>query len=373
MKVTKWAGAHLVPALLLGGATALLTASGGFAYSEHAVVKVFVVPQRVQVDDVALDSALRSTRLVASATETLQVTSNVVAVPATAATGRVTFMCSPMTLCPNGYTVPAGTVLESTAGVEYRTLSSVSFPSCAPSSPVTITALAPGSAGNAAVGGIAYARVPSYIHVTNPWPVVGGADAYSLPVVDEPSVDAALKTLIDKVSSELPAQLQAKAGGLTYLTTGPASLTTGGDYRIGSHAPTFTVQVSGTLTAVAFPTGGARELMRRALSRRVPTGYELAPEQITASFSLQPAAPAADAAVRGAASGYMIPAINARALAASIRGKSLTAAANMARRASADGGSPQIQMTPVAMPWLPVVADHISVLIVVEPDSIIRR
>src|SRR5690348_10657200 len=135
MKVAKWAGSHLVPALLLGTALLIVAGSGSLAYSERAVVKLFVAPRQVQVHDVALTN-LQTTKLVASVTETQQVAAGIETLPASVATGRVTFMCSPMTSCPNGYTVAAGTVVESTSGAEYRTLSTVSFPSCAPSSPV---------------------------------------------------------------------------------------------------------------------------------------------------------------------------------------------------------------------------------------------
>jgi hypothetical protein len=205
--------------------------------------------------------------------------------------------------------------------------------------------------------------------VTNPWPITGGADARSLPVVQQSSVDAAIKSLMNKVSSELPAQLQAKANGLGYVTTGAASYTTGGNYRVGDHAPFVTVQVTGTQSAIAFPAADARAHLRQALSRQVPSGYELAPDEISASFSARPATATSDAAVTGSASGYMIRAIDVRALADGLRGQSVTAADALLRRASEDG-APQIRMSPVAMPYLPMMADHISVLIVVAPEAL---
>lgn len=359
--------AGLIPALMLATTTTLVAASGAVAYSEHAVVTLFVAPQRVHVENVAV----ASTPLVVSVTESQEVTSTQVAIPASAASGRVTFMCSPMTLCPNGYTVAAGTVVESAQGVQYRTLSTVSFPSCAPSSPVTVTALYSGSAGNASAGEVVYARVPGYIHVTNPWPITGGADARSLPVVQQSSVDAAVKTLMSKVNSELPAQLQAQADGLSYVTTGAASFTTGGHYRVGDHAPAFTVQVTGTLSALAFPATGAQALVRQALAREIPSGYQLAPEEMSTSFTAMPASASSDAAVMASASGDMIPAVDVRALADGLRGQSVTAAGDLLRRASTNG-TPQIRMSPVAMPYLPMVADHISVLIVVVPETLTR-
>ena len=235
----------------------------------------------------AAASDLKTTPLVATVTESQQVASSVVAVPASAATGRVTFMCSPMSLCPNGYSVPAGTVLESTRGAEYRTLSAVSFPSCAPSSPVAITALTAGAAGNASAGTVVYGPLPSYIHVTNPWPVGGGADAHTLPVVAQSDVDAAVRTLTARAAAELPTKLQAEAGGLSYVATGAPSFKVGGDFRVGAHTPAFTVSVTATQDALAFFGAGARDVLRQALSRHVPAGYRLASDQIDARIPRQ--------------------------------------------------------------------------------------
>lgn len=62
----------------------------------------------------------------------------------------------------------------------------------------------------------------------------------------------------------------------------------------------------------------------------------------------------------------MIPSIDTAVLAASLRGQSVSSAGDALRRASA-GGAAKIQITPVAMPWLPIFAGNISVQVVVQP------
>ena len=355
---------HLVPTVLLGISLALLAGSGGVVYTERAVVRVSVVAQRVQVEDVAL---AQTTRLTASVTESQRVTSSQVAVPATAATGFVTFMCSPMTSCPSGYTVAAGTLLESASGAEYRTLGFASFPSCAPSSPVPIRALSAGASGNATAGAVAYGAIPPYIHVSNPWPVTGGADAGTRPLVAKSDIDAARSALVTRATAQLQAKLQSEAAGLSYIPTGAPTIAVASNAAAGANSPAFTVTVTATQDALAFKSDAAQSQLRQALTRQIPAGFRLVSEKIDTTYALTPGG----STVSGSASGYMIPAVDAGALATRLRGQTLSAATADLLRVTG-GGSVQIQTAPAAMPWLPMLADHISVLEIAEPAPIRR-
>ena len=360
---------NLIRAFVVGGALAVLITSGSLLSSERAVVKVTVTPKPVQVADVALNGGsggfdLATTPLTTSVTESQKVKSTLMPVAATTAAGRVTFWCSPMSSCPSGYTVAAGTLVESLAGVEYRTLSTVSFPSCAPSSPAGIRALSAGAAGNADAGAVVYGQLPGYIHVTNSSPIAGGADARTIPLVRQADVDAASRTLTAHVSSQLTAQLQAEAGGLAYVGTGAPAFRTFSDSPVGSTAPTFTVTVTGTLNAVAFSTVSAQAVLRRALSQRVAAGYHLTADPIDATFSLQ-----AGTVLRASAKGYVIPTVDTAAVVRNIRGQSVASANDLLRR-QLTAGTPDIQITPFALPWLPIFADHITVVVVAEPDPL---
>lgn len=349
----------LIGAYLLVGPVAALVGLSFLGYSEHAVVKLTVAAQQVQVENVQL-SQLATTQIQASATEEQTVTSAVVQLPASVAAGQVTFWCSPMTSCPNGYTVAAGTVLASTTGAQYRTLSAAGFPSCAPSSPVAVTALSAGAGGNAGPGTVVYGQFPSYIHVSNVSAIGGGADPRSVPVVQQADVDAASSSLTARVSAELGPKLRAQAGALSYLAIGAPAFTTTSDAHAGDSAPTFTVTVTGTMRAVAYSATAADALLRHLLSQNVAAGYELTQAPIKATYSAQ-----ATGELSGSASGFAVPSVDQRALATAVRGESPSQA--LARIDQAvPGAAADVRITPIALPWLPMLSDHISFVVVIR-------
>jgi hypothetical protein len=351
----------VVSLLALGGA------AGSLVAVERAVVTISVQPTAVRVDDVPLTNgparhALATTHLEATATETQTIPIPTRQVPATAAAGYVYFWCSPMTSCPNGFTVHAGTRLTSRGGASYLTETSTAFPSCQPSGMVAILAVAPGAAGNAGAGAVTYGQLPSYIHVTNSAPITGGSDARVVPIMQQSTIDSAQQALAAKVASDLSAELRAKAGPLTYLPAGSPALTFAADARPGSAAPTVTVTVSGTQSAVAFSDAESLNLLRSALARRAPDGYVIAAAVVTATYRLD----AATGGVTGAATAYAVPEVDTASLAAALRGQGLSQATATLRRA-VPGGTVTIRTAPFASPWLPVLADHISVILADEP------
>ena len=354
----------LVAAYLLAGPAAVTAALGFLAYGEHAAVTVTVVAQRVQVQNAPLGGGnqgggLVTKQIVASAGEQQTVTSSVVQLAATTATGQVTFMCSPMTSCPNGYTVARGTLLESTAGVEYQTLSSASFPSCAPSSPVSVQAVTAGSAGNAAGGTVVYGQFPSYIHVDNASPIVGGADSRSVHVVQQSDIDTASTALMARVSSDLTAKVRTQAAGLSYLTYAAPAFSTSSDAPVGADAPTFTLTVAGTVHAIAYSARDADALLRRALLQSAPAGYRLTSDRIDATYSVQ-----STGEIVGSATAFAVPSVSTKTLANAIRGQSLSAARTQVGH-SVPGAVSDIQITPFALPWLPVLSGNISIAVAV--------
>lgn len=350
----------LVSAYLLAGPAAVLAVVGFLAFGEHAAVTVTVAAQRVQVQNAPLGGGLVTKQIVATASKQETVTSGTVQVAASLATGQVSFMCSPMTSCPNGYTVARGTLLESTSGAAYRTLSSASFPSCAPSGPVSVQAVTAGSAGNAAPGTVVYGQFPGYIHVGNPSPIVGGTDAHVVHVVQQADIDTASTELAARVSSELTAKVKAEAGNLSYLTSGAPTFSTSSDAHAGDGAPTFTVTVTGTAHAIAYSARDANALLRRALTQAAPAGYRLTSDPIDATYSVQPGGQ-----ITGSAEGFAAPSVSTKTLANALRGQSLSEARAQVGH-SVPGGSSDIRITPWSLPWLPVLSDHISIAVVVR-------
>ena len=358
----------LLSAYLVGGPLAVLVALGFLVYGEHAVVKVTVTAQRLQVANVPLaggaDTAgLATQQISASASEQQMVASGVVQLPARPATGLVSFMCSPMTSCPNGYTVVAGTLLKSTSGAEYRTLSTASFPSCAWSSPVGVAALTAGAAGNAAPGALVFGRFPSYVHVDNALAIAGGTDPHSAHLVQQSDVNAASSVLTARVSAELNSKLQTRAGSLSFVTAGAPAFSTTSSARAGDSAATFTVTVTGTIHAIAYSASDAGALLRGALSQRVAPGYRLTTAPIDATYSMQPGG-----LFTGSAAAYEVPSVDPGALAAALRGQSLSEATSRIDQ-SVPNGAAGIQVTPFAVPWLPMLSDHISVVVVTRPAA----
>ena len=357
---TTWSGVRLLGVGVLGAMLAVVAAGASVLYTERAVVKLSLPSKHVAVTDAVLNGsargALATTELTASVTEQQTGTSSSTSLPASTATGWVKFWCSPMTSCPSGYTVGAGTILESVSGVRYATESAASFPSCAPSSMIAVYALTPGSSGNASAGAVVYGQVPGYIHVTNPGAVAGGADPRTISIVQQSQIDALVAPLKAKVAGELAAQLKSSAGKLDYFTTGAPSFTVTSDHRAGDNAATFTVSVAGTLQATAFAADAARAVVIGDLARQVPAGYRLVKGSFDVTYSLQ-----AESVV-GSASGYMTPVIDDAALAANLRGLTSSQAETWLRQ-TVPGATLQIQTSPAGMPRLPLLTDHISIAV----------
>lgn len=344
-------------ALALGGAIGTLISV------EQAVVRISVAPTPVRVTGVVLNgaaagSSLSTTRLEASATDSLTVTSTTRQLPATFASGYVSFWCSPMTSCPNGYTVPAGTLLGSVSGAQYMTEGAASFPSCQPSSLIAIRAATAGAGGNTAAGTVLYGALPSYIHVHNSAWIAGGYNARTVPVVQQSDIDSAATTLSARLATELQAKLRSEAGLLSYLPVGSPTFQTTTDARAGDTAPTVTVTVTGSARGVAFSTAGAKTVLSRLLQARTAEGFELTPDAITAAYSVDPST----GTLTATASGYALPAVDAHALTVAMRGESLSQATARLEQV-VPGSTVDIRVAPLAMPWLPMLADHITLVV----------
>ena len=93
-------------------------------------------------------------------------------------------------------------------------------------------------------------------------------------------------------------------------------------------------------------------------------GYQLTSDPIDATFSLQ-----AGGVLRASAKGYAIPTVDTAALVRNIRGESIASANDRLHR-QLTAGTPDIRITPFAMPWLPVFADHITVVVLAEPNPL---
>jgi hypothetical protein len=361
---------RLLPAYLLSITVALVAALGSLLYMEKATVKLSVIPQRLSTD-VTISGGLsgfdlRTTQLQAALTESQTIPTSTVPIAATPAIGQVVFACSPA--CAGGYTVPTSTVVATAKGVQYQTQSSVTIPATGPADPVTVRATLPGPAGNTATATVTVivSHLQSNVHVTNPNAITGGADARNAMVVQQSDFDAGRAALIARVTSDLDAKLSAQASGLSYATSGPPTFNTTSDFNVGDETPHFTITVMGLERAVAFSQLEADALLRNALEHKIPAGYQLTPDPVLTNYRIEAASPTGEVTIDGSATGYLIPRLSTETLKGQLRAATLSAARSRLQLA-APGSTVDIHITPVAWPWLPMIADHISLDVILEP------
>jgi hypothetical protein len=361
---------QLYRAYLLAGAVALVAALGSLLYTERAVVKVSVPPKRLDASLTITGGltgyALVTKQLDAQATESLKVLTSTLPIPATPAVGQAVFSCSPA--CPGGYPVPAGTVIATKAGVQYKTQSLVNIPDNGPAPSVTISAIQPGSAGNTPSGTVTVivSHLPTNLHVTNPSAIAGGTEGRKAQVVEQADFDAAKLLLTTKVSLELNGQLATEAAGLTYAMPAPPNITSTSDFNVGDETPAFTVKVSGTARAIGFSSSEAEALLHSALTDKIPAGFQLTADPVRTTYRIQAVAPSGQVTITGSAVGYVVPNVKTRTLTTQLRGMTLSQARSQLQH-SVPNSTIDIRITPVSVPWLPMFADHIALNVVLEP------
>jgi hypothetical protein len=272
----------------------------------------------------------------------------------------VVFTCSPS--CPGGASVPSGTVVATTGGVQYKTQGMTNIPSSGQSPSTTVSAATAGIAGNTGPNTVTVivTPMPPNLHVNNPTAIAGGFEGRKAHVVEQPALDATRQTLSVKAIADLAAQVQANAGALTYATAGSPVLMITSDYQAGDETPAFTVTVTGTVRAVAFASSDAEALLRTALGNKVPAGFKLIAEQpVRTIYTIEAVSPDGQVTITGSSVGYAVPNVSAHTLAMQLRGTSLGEARNRIQHRMPNTGV-DIRITPLALPWLPMFADHIS-------------
>ncbi|TME02650.1 MAG: hypothetical protein E6I61_10185 [Chloroflexi bacterium] len=195
----------------------------------------------------------------------------------------------------------------------------------------------------------------------------------STQVIQQSDFDAVRNALSVKVTNELGAALYAKSQGNLYVGDSQPDITVTSDHNVGDETPLFTITVSGAIGATAFSERDANVLMLAALKAKVPSGQELTDDPVQFIFQGRQVGPNADVLVTGddvlvtgKADGYIVPKLSPQSLTSQIRGLSPTDAASSLQR-TAPRSRVEIRTSPGAMPLLPVIADHISLTIVVEP------
>jgi hypothetical protein len=358
----------------------LVAAFASLPLTETAAIKIAVPPQRLETS-VAMNSGgtanLAVQHLDAQVTDTAQgtATSTISLAPRSASGAvKLLFVCTIRPPCGLPWTAPAGLILVTPHGLKYVTESAATFTvGTGQYQTVGIHATTAGAAGNAGMG--TQATIAN-----NPRPVgtvggvltaqylyaAGGTDAGMAQVIQQADLDAARTALAAKVTDELFSAMLNKAKGMAYIVDGPPALDFKSDHGVGEQGPTFTVTMTGELGARAFSDTAAQAILRAALQPLVLPGYELAPGSIQANYQFAQASGNAPVLVTADAVGYALPKISTSKVSAKLTGLSLSDAHS---RLGHDfpGSFVEIRTRPLAMPWLPLLAEHISLAITIEP------
>lgn len=371
-------------ARLIGLAAVVLVSAAGagtvvaFLFSiETATIRI-TTPDSYVETTAAVHGALtggefKTERLQAALTESANGTATGVAqTTASYATGYVVFnssYCLPSTYCPPPPAKPgyeACRVNPAGGAWCYILQSAVT---CYCGERVPVRARGPGSTFNAPANSVNYVGcINPYVTVDNPAPITGGADPSSSPVVQQSDLDTVRAALNSQLTADLQSALQQKARDLDYIADAAPALTVSSDVPAGAHNGTFRVTVAGTLGATAFADADAKALLANALVNRVPAGYKLnGPAQIT-DYQIQTSGSEGDVNVTGRARGYIIPKVSISSLRSRLRGLDSGAARRLIQTV-APGSAVDLGFAPAPAPWLPLNADHITIVIVVPQKA----
>lgn len=359
---------QLVVAYVLSAVAVLVAAGASILLVETATVKLSVPPKRVAAL-VTLSSGLPTQQITANVTDSQQGVGSTVQIGAKYASGQVVFHCSPA--CQNAVTLPAGTLITSAKSLGYATQSAVTLTATFDSTPVGVRATAPGASWNAEASTLTI--VPNgpdaNLHVTNPAAIAGGADSRIVQAIQQSDFDAVRNVLTAKVNDELVAALMVNAAGMKYVADPAPAITITSDHNVGDEVATFSITMTGTIGAIAFSESQAQALLRSALQAQISSSEVLTNDPIQAVYQVGDGGAASHAVLIAKAGGFAIPKLSTQSLRAQIRGLTPAQAAR-SLQSQAPGSTVEIRISPNAIPWLPVVGDHISITVVAQPGLV---
>jgi hypothetical protein len=231
---------------------------------------------------------------------------------------------------------------------------------------VNVRATAAGTTANVASGtvNVIVSHLPSNLHVTNPKSISGGAAAWPAGVVSQADYDALRLILTGRATSDLAGKLKDQAAGMSYVTQGEPTVGSSSDYNVGDKTAAFTITVTAHLSGIGFAKSDARALLVQALSGKVPAGYQLTSDPVRTTYRIVGSSvKSGSVLVAGTAIAYAVPRPATTKLLAELRGLSVVEARSRLQR-SMPGGTIDIHLSPVAVPWLPMLTDHITMEVI---------
>jgi len=353
---------QLIRGIILSAIVVLVAALGSLLYAETASVKVVLVPHKLTLNKTLTESDLKTQPIEATVTMTQRGTASTILIDPTFAGGKVVFSCPK---CTNQITLATGRLVSTSKSLGYVTLASVTVSSKV-SATVAVRATAPGTAWNTppnTITSIVDSPDPN-LRITNPQAVAGAVNAHFVQAIQQSDLDALRTELSVKVSDALTAALNAKALQEAYATIGLPALTVTNDHNVGDKVASFTMTMTGTLAATAYSDAEAQAALLALLTASVPPGQELL-DGSQASAQAQEAGPNGALKLTGTAIGVVVPKLSTDSLRARIRGLS-AAEARRVLEVAAPGSKIDIQVSPVTLPWLPLVTEHITMAVTVQ-------
>jgi len=360
---------ELTRAYILSAVVALAAALGSLLYVETASVKLSVPPEKL-VANVTLSGGqtsgdLKTQRIDATVTESKTGTSSIVLIGPTFATGRVVFSC---TRCTN-VSLDAGTIVSNAKSLLYATQDTVTV-SRTRAATVAVRATSTGASGNTAQSTIRVihdrSQYPSDLRVNNPSAITGGTDVKTAQVIQQSDFDLVRNALTTTVTASLFAALNEKASQMTFTADGQPTFTLVSDHKVGDQVKSFTIRMTGTLSATAFANADARSLIVAAFNAKVPAGKQLTNDPIDITWQVQNGGPNGTVRVNATAVGYISPSVSTDALRAGLRGLTPAEARKSLERA-VPGSSAEIHLSPVQVPFLPLIGEHIAITVLLQP------
>lgn len=364
---------QLIRGIILSAVVVLVAALGSLVYAETATVKLSVPPQKLGATATLSGSQtggdLKTQHIDATATKSLDGTAMTVFIEPKYASGQVVFKYTCKTGCVTSrFAVSAGTLVTSATLLGYATQAVAVLQPPTWTTTVAVRATSPGTAWNTGkntITAINDSPTPD-LHVSNPAAITGGTDGRSAPVIQQSDWDAVLNQLTPMVTDALDLALRDKVPDMSFIDNGPPLMTVTSNHQIGDITQTFTITMTGRVGATAFSNSDAVRLIRSALDAKIPPGQELTSDQVQITWQILQTSPNGDITVNGTAVGFIAPKLSTDNLRARIRGLSPTQARKSLETA-VPGSTAEIRVSPGLLPWLPLIAEHIHLTVVVLP------
>lgn len=180
-------------------------------------------------------------------------------------------------------TVPAGTILIGTDGVQIVIEQDAMIPAASPPNlgqvSVSAHAVDSGPQGNIAVGDIHQTCCVPSVLAANTMPFSGGQNARTFKIVTQADISGVAGTLKTALMQSMQAALQTHLGQEEALELLPCTPTIRPDHQVGQEAPQVQVTVSATCTGIAYHTddlqASVTQLLSEQATKQLGSGYSV--------------------------------------------------------------------------------------------------